>query len=192
MLAGLDNINWSQLHHAFGSASEVPNWIRALLSEDRQMREKAIYELYENLLHQGSVYEASFYALPFLLELLKFSTSPDKADFAVLLADMGNNSGSDRYELSETEERTANKNLEERNKYAEAIRLSVRKELNTLYPYLFHEVYYVRAVIAHALQAFPEKSQETIPLLEKALETESDETTKHTIEDSIRVLSTSN
>lgn len=191
MLEGLEKINWSQLSHAFGSASEVPNWIRALLAEDKQIREKAIYELYENLLHQGSVYEASFYALPFLLELLKFSTTPNKADIAMLLADMGNNSGSDRYELLETEERPSKKNLEERSKYAETIRLSVREELYRLYPYLFHEVYYVRAVIAHALQAFSEKSQEIMPLLEKALENESDEATKHTIEDSIRILSVS-
>jgi len=67
--------------------------------------------------------------------------------------------------------------------------LRVREELHTLYPYLFHEVYYVRAVIAHALQAFPEKSQEIIPLLEKALKSESDKDTKDTIEDSIRILS---
>ncbi|MCI0553203.1 MAG: hypothetical protein L0287_19820 [Anaerolineae bacterium] len=125
----------------------------------------------ENIIHQGTVYEASYYAIPFLVELLKSSTTPDKADIATLLADMGNNSGGTRY--------------------AETIRLNVREELHLLYPYLFHEVYYVRAVIAHALQAFPEKAQEIMPLLEKALETEKDKNTKDTIEDSIKLLSDS-
>lgn len=192
MLEGLDKINWSKLHHAFGKASDVPNWIRALLSEDKQIRENAIYELSENLLHQNTVSEASYHAIPFLIELLEEPATPDKADIAMLLADMGNNSGSARYEVLETEDRTSAKNPDGRNKYAETIRLSVREELHLLYPYLFHEVYYVRAVIAHALQAFPEKSQEIIPLLEKALETESDKNTTDTIEDSIRILSSSN
>jgi len=85
----------------------VPNWIRALLSDDKQIREKAFYDLCENLLHQGSVYETSSYALPFLLELLKSPTTPDKADIAMLLADMGNNSGSARYASLETEDKTS-------------------------------------------------------------------------------------
>jgi len=192
MLEGLDEINWSQLHHAFGNASEVPNWIRDLLSEDKRIRENAIYKLSENLLHQGTVYEASYCALPFLIELLKSTIIPDKAEIAMLLADMGNNLGSARYELLETEDSISRTTLNKRNKYAEAIRLSVNQELHMLYPYLFHEVFYVRTVIAHALQAFPEKSQEIVPLLEKALETESDENTKDTIQDSIRILSSSN
>jgi hypothetical protein len=188
MLEGLDEINWSKLHHAFGSASEVPIWIRDLLSDARQIRENAIYELSENLLHQGTVYEASYYAMPFLIELLKSSMTPDKADIAMLLADMGNNSDSARHEVLATEGRASKKG----NKYSETIRLNVREELHLLYPYLFHEVYYVRAVIAHALQAFPEMSKEIIPLLEKALKAESNKDTKDIIEDSIRILSNSN
>lgn len=192
MLEGLDKINWSQLHHAFGNASNVPSWIRALLSDNKQTRESAIYELSENLQHQGTVYEASFYVVPFLLELLKSPVTPDKAEIAMLLADMGNNSGGTHYEFSGTDDKVVERNVEKGKRYAESIRLAIREERQLLYLYLHHEVYSVRAVVAHALQAFPELSEEIIPLLKKTLESENDTDVRETIEDSIRMLSKPN
>lgn len=197
MLEGLDEINWSQLHRAFGDANDVPNWIRALLYKDKQIRDNAIYELSENLQHQGTVYEASFYALPFLLELLNSPHTPDKPAIAMLVADMGNNSGGPfDYEFGSKTEEIYRKALEveadKGRKYAESIRQTIGKEIHLLYPYLLHEETYVRAVIAHALIAFPELSQEIIPRLEKALESETDIDIRQTIEDSIKILSETN
>jgi HEAT repeat protein len=85
MLEKLDTIDWSSLSHAYGAASNVPDLIRALASEDEEEREDAISKLYGIILHQGTVYEATAYAVPFLLELLEADTISGKADILGLL-----------------------------------------------------------------------------------------------------------
>jgi hypothetical protein len=69
-LTGLNAVTWSQYHHAYGPADDVPGLLRALLSDDPARRETAKWELYGNLWHQGAVYEATQHAVPFLVELL--------------------------------------------------------------------------------------------------------------------------
>jgi hypothetical protein len=68
MLDGLDDISWQSLRHAYGSASDVPVLLRAL-AVPGPGQEAALYELFGNIWHQGTVYEASSYAVPFLVEL---------------------------------------------------------------------------------------------------------------------------
>jgi hypothetical protein len=85
MLEGLDKINWRKLHHAYGNARDVPGLIRALLSPDAEVREKAFYELYGNIFHQGTRYEATPYAVPFFFELLTSPETPDRADIVYYL-----------------------------------------------------------------------------------------------------------
>jgi HEAT repeat protein len=70
MLEGLDQIDWGRLNHAYGEAVDVPGFIRALLSPDQDERNDALYELFDNIWHQGTVYEATAFAVPFLIELL--------------------------------------------------------------------------------------------------------------------------
>jgi hypothetical protein len=77
MLEGLDKVDWSRLKHAYGPATDVPGQIRALASRIGEVRSQANYALYGNIFHQGTRYEATPYAVPFLFELL---TSPDVAD----------------------------------------------------------------------------------------------------------------
>ncbi len=73
MLEGLDDIPWGQLTHAYGAADDVPSQLRKLASPDASMCEEAMYELYGNLWHQGTVYQATAHAVPFLIELLQSS-----------------------------------------------------------------------------------------------------------------------
>ncbi len=70
MLEQLDAIHWQRLDHAYGEASDVPDLIRALASRDEETRQGALYALYGTIWHQGTVYEATSYAVPFLIELL--------------------------------------------------------------------------------------------------------------------------
>ncbi|MHB1561679.1 MAG: HEAT repeat domain-containing protein, partial [Isosphaeraceae bacterium] len=70
MLEGLDRVNWSQLSHAYGPADDVPGLIRALASGDEDARDHAFQGLFSTIWHQGTVYEATVHAVPFLLELL--------------------------------------------------------------------------------------------------------------------------
>ncbi|HEV7933469.1 MAG TPA: hypothetical protein VGP70_14320 [Actinomadura sp.] len=62
VLAGLDEIHWAELEHAYGPAEDVPGLLRALRSESSDERERAVYELYGNIFHQGSRYQASAHA----------------------------------------------------------------------------------------------------------------------------------
>ncbi len=64
MFYKLNNIEWNKLSHAYGDASDVPELIEGLLSSDKKVFEEAIYELFGNIWHQGTVYEATPKAIP--------------------------------------------------------------------------------------------------------------------------------
>jgi hypothetical protein len=76
VLERLDEVDWASLTHAYGPAADVPDQLRALASADAGTREHALRELYGNIFHQGTRYEASSEAVPFLVEL---AGSPDVA-----------------------------------------------------------------------------------------------------------------
>ncbi|MFD1539732.1 HEAT repeat domain-containing protein [Nonomuraea guangzhouensis] len=88
MLASLDTINWADLTHAYGRATDVPDQIRALRSADPGIRDKALHSLYGNIFHQGTRFEASAYAVPFLLELVADPETPDRAAVLGLLTQL--------------------------------------------------------------------------------------------------------
>ncbi|MGW0567521.1 HEAT repeat domain-containing protein [Streptomyces tauricus] len=69
LLAGLDGVDWAGLSHAYGSAEDVPGQIRALYGDDEAAREKAFDGLFNNIFHQGSRYQASPVAVPFLARI---------------------------------------------------------------------------------------------------------------------------
>ncbi|WP_398866056.1 hypothetical protein [Streptomyces stephensoniae] len=68
-LADLDARPWASRTHAYGSAEDVPDCLRALAGDDDAAAEEARNELYGSILHQGSVYEASAEAVPFLARI---------------------------------------------------------------------------------------------------------------------------
>jgi hypothetical protein len=70
MLERLDDVPWSTLNHAYGSAADIPQLLRDLTQQDAELREAAWNSLYSNLWHQGSLYEATAFAVPFLIGLV--------------------------------------------------------------------------------------------------------------------------
>ncbi|MFE7531717.1 hypothetical protein ACFU7Y_39360 [Kitasatospora sp. NPDC057542] len=62
----LDTIDWPSLGQAYGNGSDVPGWIRALYSDDRDQARTAVFEFFSRALHQGSVSSAAVAAVPFL------------------------------------------------------------------------------------------------------------------------------
>ncbi|WP_327359934.1 hypothetical protein [Streptomyces sp. NBC_01296] len=66
LLDGLDIRHWSSLSHAYGSAEDIPDLLRALTGADADAADEALSELYGSVLHQGTVYAASAEAVPFL------------------------------------------------------------------------------------------------------------------------------
>ena len=66
MFAGLDDIDWHQLEHAYGPADDVPGWLRSLASQENESN--ALTHLSLSLCHQGTVYSASAFAVPYLIQ----------------------------------------------------------------------------------------------------------------------------
>lgn len=86
MLEGLDKIDWSKRTHAYGEASAVPGLLRQLASSDTNERKSAQHALHGNIWHQGTVYEATACAIPFLIELLAAPTVEGKAEMLIFLS----------------------------------------------------------------------------------------------------------
>ncbi|MGW4461910.1 hypothetical protein [Micromonospora sp. NPDC004704] len=86
MHPGIDTVDWSKLRHAYGTAEDVPANLRELADEDESVRHGAFGELWSSLVHQGSRYEASAYAVPFLLDLVADPATPDRFLVARFLA----------------------------------------------------------------------------------------------------------
>jgi hypothetical protein len=85
VLAPIDALDWARYTHAYGSAADVPDLLRGLCSADPQRRDRARYELYGNIFHQGSRYEASSVAAGFLVELVDDPATPDRPQLLELL-----------------------------------------------------------------------------------------------------------
>jgi len=78
VLNGLDRVDWKRLRHAFGTAEDVPALIRSLTSQSPDERQAALSELHGNIWHQGTIYEATPPAVPFLIELAASDETPDR------------------------------------------------------------------------------------------------------------------
>jgi len=82
----LDAFSWESVRHAYGLATDVPGLIRALQSADANVRSEALHELYGNIWHQGTVYDATAHVVPFLIELSVDETQPERREILRLLS----------------------------------------------------------------------------------------------------------
>ena len=81
----LQQVPWAQFSHAYGSATDTPSHLLALLSNEAEEREKALSQLWISICHQGSVYEASAVAVPFLIRILQEVPDEQKPEILSLL-----------------------------------------------------------------------------------------------------------
>lgn len=86
-----DQVEWSALQACYGSATEVPTWLRQLTSSVPSERSDAISDLWGNLCHQGTVYEASAVAVPFLFNAAKSPalSSSERGQLLALVVHIG-------------------------------------------------------------------------------------------------------
>lgn len=75
-LAGIDDVDWSRLFHAYGRATDVPGQLRALRSGDAGARDRAHYQLRGNVHHQGTRWQGSYAVIPFLIALADDPSTP--------------------------------------------------------------------------------------------------------------------
>ncbi len=71
MFETLHQIDWSKIEQAEGFASHVPIAVQRLASEDESICESAYWELDNHIVLQGDLYQAAFFVIPFLVEILK-------------------------------------------------------------------------------------------------------------------------
>ncbi|MFD5344674.1 HEAT repeat domain-containing protein [Streptomyces anulatus] len=71
LLAGLDDIDWARLHHAYGSAHDIPGQLRLVCCDDEDPRKNAWLHLFNTIFHQGSRYTSSAAAVPFFARIAR-------------------------------------------------------------------------------------------------------------------------
>lgn len=83
----LDTINWASIHHSHGTAEKFPQWIRALYGDDRPQQRRALRNLSEYSLHQGTLYDVTPVVIPFLVGVLNLPPRPGHIDVLYLLGE---------------------------------------------------------------------------------------------------------
>lgn len=80
-MLSLESKRWSELEHAYGSATDIPALLERLGELPKSEGEaEPWFTLWSALTHQGDVYSASFAAVPHVVAAL--ATAPTKADEA--------------------------------------------------------------------------------------------------------------
>jgi hypothetical protein len=200
MLDRIDSIDWESLRHAYGSAEDVPELLRAVASADEETRKNAIYELFGNIWHQGTVYPATGAAVPFLYELLNAPNVLGKSEIAGLLACIAAGSGYlEVHGVGKYGEKTWRKILAEKGQSLDeevereaaetlTVRHAASARLLDLLPYLRDPEAENRRVIAEAFSRYPEHKNITLPELRKLAETETEKEVQRAIAKSIKRL----
>jgi HEAT repeat protein len=197
----IHNIPWSDLKHAYGNADDVPGLLMDLVHEDEDARQSAIYKLFGSVWHQGTIYEATSYVVPYLVKLLKSSQTPNRNSVAGLFAAIANGSGylkvhtkpdsafgENWQDIISDSDADLVKKLAEEDKWVAAVRRAVDPHLDMLYEFIEHEVWDIRFEVASALGKYPNHAKESLPILKAALEHEADEEIREAIEKSIQQL----
>jgi HEAT repeat protein len=199
LLDGLDDVPWSELTHAYGNATDVPALIRSLVSADDAEREHALHELFGNIWHQGTVYQATIYALPFLIDLLRDPLSPDREALALLVASIIAGRGYSEIHWSSpivspfTRRPLAKpSDLADRIAKERDIVQEIRKRgaaaVDILLAFLDHSEADVRMTVAQALGCLPSCADTIVPVLRTALADEHDVEVRKAMADSLNAL----
>ncbi|MCL2646693.1 MAG: hypothetical protein FWD61_06775 [Phycisphaerales bacterium] len=195
MLDGLDLIDWASLQHAYDSAVDVPDLLRDLASTNEEKRKNAIYRLFGNIWHQGTVYPATAAAVPFLYELLNAPNVSAKSEIACLLACIAAGTGYLEVhiclfekEIGEglaEEGKSLKDELEREAAEIRSVHQAASTRLLDLLPYLHDSEAETRRAVAVALGCYPEHLGTTLPTLLKAAETEMDKEVQQALAESI-------
>ncbi|MGW4233711.1 HEAT repeat domain-containing protein [Streptomyces sp. NPDC004980] len=89
MFAGIDEVDWASMEHAYGPADDVPGLLHGLASADAAERESALDGMYGAVHHQGDVYACTLACIPFLFELVVDPGIQDRGSVVELLTSIG-------------------------------------------------------------------------------------------------------
>lgn len=178
MLEGLDQIDWASLHHAYGPATDVPALLRDLASSELSRVDVAIYDLFGNIWHQHTVYEASAYAVPFLIELVQNRSVLKRPMILILLASLATGSSylavHQGIQGMRPERGTAafDEKLQRELAWVRAAHEAVAEGIPAFVALLRDPDEEVAACAAYTLSCFPERGVEISPALRAGLATD--------------------
>lgn len=89
VFAGIDEVDWASMEHAYGPADDVPALLAGLASADAAERERALDGMYGAVHHQGDVYACTLACIPFLFELVADPAVAERGAIVELLTSIG-------------------------------------------------------------------------------------------------------
>ena len=95
----LDDSQWAELRHAYGSAREIPALLSALSSSPaarNNYEDEPWFSLWSSLCHQGDIYTASYAAVPHIVRIAKLADGPIDFSFFLLPTSVEIARGKDR------------------------------------------------------------------------------------------------
>ena len=90
MFENIENIEWDRIRTAENNASGIPSALRGLVSDDPEISESSYWKLDNHIVRQSDLYEAAYYVVPFLLEIVNASLHLGKAYAYDLLYEIAN------------------------------------------------------------------------------------------------------
>lgn len=184
MFDGLDDINWRDLQHGYGSAKDTPRHIRRLLSSSASVRMAAIGELESSINHQGNVYNATVPAIRFLVEASQHLQGEERIEILFLLADIAKGRGwFTNHGSFAFVQRAFHVNRIERERKREAlVDADLREELShvapAVIPLLDFEPAAVRLAASHLLTQLPDSADVVTKALASRFSVETDDSVR--------------
>ncbi|MFI0484391.1 HEAT repeat domain-containing protein [Actinomadura sp. 9N215] len=166
-----DAADWAGLTHAYGAATNLPDTLEQVGSDDPAAVERALYDLSGTIYHQGWVYPATVPAVGVLYELVSNPGTHHRPRILGLLSDIAaavwDLEDHDDAEYDEPDLATV---LE----WARAARAAVEAGVPTLMSLLDDGDPAVRAAAPFVLADFPEHDPDPVPRLREAAGAEED------------------
>ncbi len=180
MFDTLDRIDWPKLKTAYGTAAAIPGALRDLASPDGEVRTAAWETLWSELEHQGTVYQATAYAVPFLVAWLPEVQGEEKLDLVTFLASLARGNSYKRQHLNLTDEQGKQdpifqQEMAEEIRWVELTHLAVREGIDLYLAFLDDPDLQLRMATTYLLASFQEDHERLTPPLQVYLARETDE-----------------
>ena len=163
MLENLEKIDWGSVQHCNGPANNIPKLLQDLLSKDKKTQSSAILQLFDNIWHHGTVYEASAQAVPFLYEILESPSCFERFSVVWLLGAIANGTSEPPVNHSEKNEEMI---------WAKNAHGAVRLGVKTILGLLDEKDMDLRLPVVLLLASLSEEAAQITPVLSSMLLTE--------------------
>lgn len=178
-LSGLWKVRWWRYRHAYGRAWDIPKLLRGLASDSAAKRDKALSQLYRNIWHQGTVYEAATPTIPFLIRLAAHPTQANRPAIIQYLAELATghswhdvHSRNDAFGLKSRPD--FEKTLAQELSWVRSAHEAIAKEWALYLRWMDDDDAAVRAAIPYLMAVLPEYATETVPRIRQRLAFDTD------------------